>query len=337
MSVNFISQKTDKEGMGTETGSGESTALSPDEAFTVLGNETRLQILRTLGTADEPLAFSELFDRVDYDDSSNFGYHLEQLVGHFVSKTDEGYDLWKAGERVIESVLSGAITDDPVVDPTTIDDSCPFCPADLQVAYQQERVEFHCNECSGVGTGGYKESGKDRFESHGTLGYLLLPPAGIQKRTASEVVEAAEHWTATQAYALARGVCPRCSARIAFSPRVCEDHTDANKRCEQCDLRFAAMFSANCTNCIFDMDAPVATYLGKHPAVMGFMIEHDIDPTSSEGYSFAVFDAAESVLSTDPLKVRITYTLDNNSLAVTVDEALSVVDVTRDDVTTLHG
>ena len=78
-------------------------------------------------------------------------------------------------------------------------------------------------------------------------------------------------------------------------------------------------------------------YLGKHPAVMGFMIEHDINPTSSEGYSFAVFDAAESVLSTDPLKVRITYTLDNNSLAVTVDEALSVVDVARDDVTTLHG
>jgi hypothetical protein len=70
---------------------------------------------------------------------------------------------------------------------------------------------------------------------------------------------------------------------------------------------------------------------------MGFMIEHDIDPTSSEGYSFAVFDAEESVLSTDPLRVRISYSVDNDSLSVTVDEALSVVDVTRRNVTTSHG
>jgi hypothetical protein len=323
--------------MAADSDPSEFGELSPDEAFAALGNETRLQILRTLGAADEPLAFSEIFDRVEYDDSSNFDYHLEQLVGHFVSKTDEGYDLWKAGERVVESVLSGAITEDPVVYPTTIDDSCPFCSAEIQVAYQQERVEFHCPECPGIGSGGYKDSERDRFDDHGTLGHLLLPPAGIQDRTALELMEAAEHWTATQAYALARGVCPRCSARIEFSPQVCEDHTVADERCAQCDLRFAVQFSASCTNCLFDMGAPVAMYLGKHAAVMGFMIEHDIDPTSSEGYSFAVFDAEESVLSTDPLRVRISYSVDNDSLSVTVDEALSVVDVTRRNVTTSHG
>lgn len=311
--------------------------LSPDEAFAALGNETRLEILRTLGAAEEPLAFSELFERVEYDDSSNFGYHLEQLVGHFVSKTDEGYDLWQAGERVVESVLSGAITDDPVVEPTTIDDPCPFCSADIQVAYQQERVEFHCPECPGIGSGGYKDPEKDRFDGHGSLGHLLLPPAGIQDRTALEVLEAAEHWTATQAYAVARGVCPRCSARIAFSPQVCENHTSDDERCEQCDLRFAVQFAANCTNCLFEIGAPVAMFLGKYPAVMGFMIEHDIDPTASEGYSFAVFDAEESIRATDPLQIQISYSVDNESLAVTVDEDLSVVDVTRRDVTRLHG
>lgn len=321
--------------MATEMGPTKRSALSPDEAFTILGNETRLQILRTLGTADEPLAFSELFARVNYDDSSNFGYHLEQLVGHFVSKTDEGYDLWQAGERVVESILSGAITDDPAVDPTTVNDPCPFCAANIQVAYQQERVEFHCPECPGVGSGGYKDSEKDQFDEHGTLGHLLLPPAGIQDRTAPEIVEAAEHWTATQAYALASGVCPRCSAQVSFSPQVCEDHSATDERCDQCDLRFAVMFSANCTNCIFDMGAPAAMYLGKHTAVMGFMIDHDIDPTSPEGYSFAVFEAEESILSTDPLNVRITYTIDDESLAITVDEALSVVDVTRHAVSTL--
>lgn len=67
--------------MPTDTRSEESAALSPDEAFAVLGDETRLQILQTLGEADKPLAFSALFDRIEYDDSSNFGYHLDKLVG----------------------------------------------------------------------------------------------------------------------------------------------------------------------------------------------------------------------------------------------------------------
>ena len=67
--------------MPTDTRSEESATLSPDEAFAVLGDETRLQILQTLGEADEPLAFSALFDRIEYDDSSNFGYHLDKLVG----------------------------------------------------------------------------------------------------------------------------------------------------------------------------------------------------------------------------------------------------------------
>lgn len=323
--------------MPTDNKRDASSTLSPDEAFAALGNDTRIQILRTLGTAEEPLAFSELFERVDYEDSSNFGYHLDQLVGHFVSKSEAGYDLWQAGQRVVESVLSGAITDDPVVAPTTIDDPCPFCASDIQVAYQQERVEFHCTECPGIGAGGYKEPATDRFDDHGSLGHLLLPPAGIQDRTPLDVVAAAEHWTATQAYALARGVCPRCSARITFSPEVCEDHAAGDGRCGQCDLRYAVQFLAQCTNCPFEMGAPVAMFLGKHAAVMGFMIEHEIDPTASEGYSFAVFEAEESIRSTDPLEVRLSYAVDSDRLTVTVDETLAVLDVSRGRETTVHG
>lgn len=101
--------------MPSDAGSGEPTTLSPDEAFAVLGDDTRLQILQMLGAADEPLAFSELFDRIEYHDSSNFGYHLDKLVDHFVRKTDEGYALRQAGRRVVEAILSGAVTDDPVL------------------------------------------------------------------------------------------------------------------------------------------------------------------------------------------------------------------------------
>ena len=82
----------------TGTGAGRATMLSPEEAFSVLGNRARLEILQTLGEADDTLAYSELFARMEYDDSGNFSYHLDKLVGHFVAKTDAGYVLRRPGE-----------------------------------------------------------------------------------------------------------------------------------------------------------------------------------------------------------------------------------------------
>lgn len=75
--------------MPTDAETGRATALPPDDAFDVLGNETRLGILRVLGEADGPLSFSALFDRVDYDTSGNFSYHLKRLEGHFIRETDD--------------------------------------------------------------------------------------------------------------------------------------------------------------------------------------------------------------------------------------------------------
>ena len=73
--------------------------LTPDEAFAVLGNEIRLDIVRVLWNADaaheyddvsdtaETISFSELRRRVDIDDNGKFNYHLSQLVPHFVRQT----------------------------------------------------------------------------------------------------------------------------------------------------------------------------------------------------------------------------------------------------------
>lgn len=58
--------------------------LSPDEAFAVLGNETRMEILQSLGEAERPLVFSELREAVEIDDPGQVNYHLNQLKRHFV-------------------------------------------------------------------------------------------------------------------------------------------------------------------------------------------------------------------------------------------------------------
>lgn len=77
--------------MTGETDGPEDSGLPPDEAFAVLGDESRIDILKSLGEANDQLSFSELYERVDTPDSGQFSYHLDKLLGHFVRKTDDGY------------------------------------------------------------------------------------------------------------------------------------------------------------------------------------------------------------------------------------------------------
>lgn len=77
----------------------ESATLSPGEAFGILGNATRVDILRTLAEAGlgETLSFTALRDRVGIRQGAQFNYHLDKLVGHYVTKTNDGYALRPAG------------------------------------------------------------------------------------------------------------------------------------------------------------------------------------------------------------------------------------------------
>jgi hypothetical protein len=133
----------------TTDGDGPRT-LSPEAAFSVLSDQTRLEILTVLGKASEPLVFSELFERVDYDDSANFNYHLQQLLGHFVREVDDGYTLRHAGGRVVQAILSGTVTENPVVERTAVDRPCFLCGGDLELSYREERIALFCPDCGGT-------------------------------------------------------------------------------------------------------------------------------------------------------------------------------------------
>ncbi|MFC6964419.1 helix-turn-helix domain-containing protein [Halocatena marina] len=99
------------------------------DALSVLANEHRIEILRVLADADEPLAFSDLRKSIGMDDTGRFNYHLMKLCGRFVRTTDSGYELGHAGERV---VLAAAGLDPDGVkalaeQATTDDKECPVC------------------------------------------------------------------------------------------------------------------------------------------------------------------------------------------------------------------
>lgn len=313
--------------MAGESGSDATPALSPEEALTVLGNETRLQILRTLGETGEPLTFTELFDRVDYEGASNFNYHLKQLAGHFIQKTDDKYVLRQAGRRVIGSVFAEARTEDVDMNRTPVDWSCFLCGAPGEVSYRDGHVGLYCSACGGTRDETSPTAVGRTVEANDVLGYLDLPPAGAADRTPLELIDAATVWGTTRALGWARGVCSACSASLERSVTVCENHEKAGNRCDRCGQRFAVSIRYNCTNCIFNQTAPFSTYLLDNTDLVSFMTDHGIDPLGPNGFHMSALD--ETIHSTDPFEARFTFTADDESISLTVDDDLSVVDVSR--------
>lgn len=299
--------------------------LSPDEAFSVLGNETRLTILHTLAEADDRLSFSELRARVGMRDSGQFNYHLDQVVGHFVDQTEEGYTLRHPGKRVVQAVLSGAVTDEPVVEPTEIDHSCPFCDGACEASYSHGRVELYCTECGGLYGDKTRESivATDR----GHLGGITLPPAGVHDRSVDEVVQAATTWSHLELVALSCDMCPRCSALLSTSVAVCDAHDAATGLCAECGNRHAIHVESRCSNCFHEMRGVFGTYVMGHRDVLGFVADHGLNPIS-DGIEWGA-EWGEEVISRDPFEARISTDIDDERVCITVGDDLSIVDVSR--------
>lgn len=308
---------------------GDPATLPPDEAFAVLGNETRIRILHVLADAPEPLSFSELYDRIDYDPSTNFSYHLKKLEGHFVRKTDEGYELGQVGNRVVQAVLSGTMTEAPLLERTRIDHRCEFCGADTEIGYTKGYLGLYCTECPGNTTDEVPE------EFRGYLRAQPFPPAGLQSRTATEIHRAAFTWGNLQRLSLASDLCPICSARLDTTMDICETHDFDGDFCETCDRRRLVSITTRCTNCIIEGGGPLRTFLLADTEVLAFLTTHGINPLAASTEPWAKLETRnEEIVSTEPAVVRLTLVVDGDTIALTVDSDLSVIDVTRGEIST---
>ena len=84
---------------------------APVETFSLLANEDRLAILKVVVQAAEcgetPLSFSSLRATVDIRDSGRFSYHLQELPGHLLTRSADGYSLHEdCCDRLVAVVAS---------------------------------------------------------------------------------------------------------------------------------------------------------------------------------------------------------------------------------------
>lgn len=232
--------------------------LPSDEAFGLLGNEIRMDILRHLGHADGPVSFSSLRAAVGVDDPGQFNYHLNQLVTHFIRQTEDGYALRRPGRRIIEAVLSGAVTEAPERHRTELGWSCMYCgTSPVEMEYREEQLGVYCTECPG--SYGNPESDENALPAERQrLFFMHLPPAGVRGRSPEELFISSVVWSETEITHLSLGICPRCSAPVDRDYEACENHDPGEGICEKCNRRLGILLHYECTNCLF----AVQTILG---------------------------------------------------------------------------
>lgn len=314
--------------MTDEGDAAEAETLPPDQAFAALGNETRIQIIRTLAEEGGPVPFSELRERVGVSDSGRFNYHLDQLAGHFVGQTDHGYELDQPGRRVIEAILSGAVTGGSTREATVIDVSCVYCGAETEVSFREERLLWRCTECAG--TFADREATSEAFGTlpRGTLDVPYLPAAGVKDRTPQEILAASDTWSTAERLAMVNGVCPRCSGTIEDSLTVCEDHDDSDGVCEACHTRLGVTVSSRCTNCGHTKDGTIVLQLLADPAFRAAFDSRGVDVISTPHEDLpALVVEDHEILGTDPFRARLTYEINGETVSLVVDDDLSVAEV----------
>jgi hypothetical protein len=308
-----------------ENGTG---AVSPDEAFALLGHDTRVGILQALwdafesGKGDNALPYSELFEQVDIRDSGNFSYHLEKLTGPFVRQTDEGYELKQTGINVVRAVIAGTVTTDSAFGPTVVDVNCPLCTSPVEIVYADEFMNISCTTCAG----------RSRWnDESGHLFGALVPPTGISQHSIEEAFHAAVTYSLSEIAIFHQGVCPHCLGPVEPTVDTCTVHDPPESgRCPNCDRVNMANVWMVCSTCKRSIPPPVTLIVLNHPNVTAFYHEHGIEHQFATWETVArSYRVEEELLSEDPLRIHLTIPAEDDRLRLTIDDEVDVVDVSR--------
>lgn len=277
----------------------------PEDVFGMLANDTRVSILRELG--DPPgrsMTFSTLFEASEIDDSGNFSYHLNELMGTFVHEKSDGYQLTQAGEQVFGAIQSGTYNAEATVPPTPIGETCQLCSSHLVFKYIDESVHVYCSGC---------ENGR----------IFPFPPGLISDYDVEELPAVSARWYRTQVQRITDGFCLVCAGPVEgeLVEAVRSDETSPQP----------SMVAFECKKCGKRSRLSTATIATFHPVIEGFLFEHGFDTRT--GPHSAVWEAldrtAETVTSQDSPTVEVTFEHADELVTAVVNSEATVVSVER--------
>lgn len=307
------------------------------DALQTLGNETRLAILLALWEAidtappygasgGDALRFSELYDRVAFDDTGNFNYHLEKLVGEFVRETDAGYELSTKGTQVLQAVFAGTFADPPSFESEPSSGACFRCGAPIEIDYVDERIHLRCTDCEGVWQ---KED-----DPTGLVAAAYRPPVSLVDLSPDEFHRHTNVWTRHRRHSILEGVCPACSGQVTVSFHQCANHeATAGSVCRNCGSAFPVQTGFVCDVCKFGWATPAYAAIFTDETVRSFFAERGLafdehfDRSRLKPVRDAITDVA--IRGTTPWELLVRVEIDGDRLEVVLDDTASVTELRR--------
>lgn len=284
-----------------------------EHVFSLLGDHNRIDIIRTLWEEDDAMPFSELYESVDIRDSGQFNYHLDKLLGQFVTKTENGgYGLTEAGRQINGAIEAGAYTTSGGVDAIPLEQDCGICGGVRTVSYRDERITVGCDSCDAVSVFAVPPSvfaGYDREEIPLIAGqYLRVSSIRINSGFCSYCYGPVE-----------RTVCPVSESVVFDGPKDMETM--------EFDATAYPIVQYECRQCGTKPTNALSVALLDHPAVVSFYNNHNIDIRAQPIWEFSPPRAEDQeIRSKDPFRASYTFGVNSEELTVVVDESLSVVE-----------
>jgi DNA-binding transcriptional ArsR family regulator len=290
------------------------------EAFSLLGNETRLRIIQSLGDLSDPgefstISFSRLYEASDVADSGTFNYHLQKLTDQFVLSTDEGYRLSLQGINVYRGLRAGifetgqqGVVGEVAGVRVAMDLPCLDCDSPLEVWLEDGRLHIGCEPCGHVDmrypvpAGGLERAAEAIAADDGTAAYTVL-----RERVVADYIS------------MLTGFCPYCSGET--SVRLT---TDTSELPEPSDVRLGFAVRLTCEYCHWYMHGNLGMCLRNHPVVVPFFQQRGLDPFRQE--VSRVSDAEVDVDSESPWRLEASVAVDDQRLVVVLDDSLTALD-----------
>lgn len=278
---------------------------SAADTFKLLANETRISILRALSDSREGQPFSELFDSVPSEDTGNFNYHLNRLMGSFVKKTVDVYELTHAGRMAVGAIFASTYTADVSIEPLPMDWECLQCDGTFVIEGTGTRAHIRCDSC-------------------GSGSSISIPPGALQSISRDELSTVLIEWYRAQLQCIRAGFCRVCTGQTdrrlveGVDPDA-DDPTPSKVRfeCQQCGA------------CASISGATLATF---HPVIEGFFREHGIDTTLQHPTQMwrELERSRVQTVSRDPLAVEVVFSIDDEIVSARINAHGTVENVRRD-------
>lgn len=286
------------------TGEGElvTEEMSAESAFEVLGHETRLEIIETLGASDESLSFSELRERVGERDSGQFNYHLDRVQDTFVRQDETGaYELTYAGGQVFGAVLAGRFTKTADLEDIPVGGVCPLCDGDLEGAYRNTQFTVTCGDCEETITG------------------YPIPPGVLEPYDVDEFAEVAGRYLKTRQEMFERGFCESCAGPIEVTVTEADWAPEA----------IGASVIWECQRCQAALQSSLPAGLMHHSVVETFTRDHGRDPNRPIWEKGWLMVGEANIVEEDPVRVEVMLELEGERLELRLDDQLRVLEERR--------